>query len=579
MNISNVDNINANNVITGNIIMDNNSDTHAACGSVETGTTNNNTNSDTCVTSNINSNTGVSPGLTSAAGATYSNTNSNTGATYSNSTSGVVGTHALPMATRCATKYNYDTILDFKKHNYDDCKNFLTLIKNVIKEKKLIIYGGLAIHYVLKLKGHKGLYDDEKLPDYDIYSNDFYNDSNNITIYFYNLGYKNAVCTTAMHISTRTIKLGFERLCDVSYVGFPTNKLPTLQYEGLYIIDPLFQRISIYLALSMPYSLERNENLYFRFDKDYNRLLLLDEYYPIDVKIETYKNKKIDISSLDKTKYISGLVAYAVYYGLSNNKDNLLPITLENNTLEVPNDILFTYITYYDFLKKYKTDKKFVKRFKFNDYIPKAYIIPVAPVKLPAVNAAPAALVKPNASNIYTNLTSAAGNIYTNLTTHTSTEGVATGNLSPASTLPQAACVVQYEILDIKYTIQCINTVKYNNTEYNILNIYNLLLYFLSYYYLTIDNKNSIIYLQLVKSLQRMIKYNAGNNIFSFSYNAVGDIYNNLTYSELYRKKISEEKITNDLAPQFYPNTNIDYTKIDINKIKFISENIHTLIP
>ena len=37
-------------------------------------------------------------------------------------------------------------------------------------------------------------------------------------------------------------------------------------------------------------------------------------------------------------------------------------------------------------------------------------------VKSPRYNATPTALVKPNASNIYTNLTGAAGNIYTNLT-------------------------------------------------------------------------------------------------------------------------------------------------------------------
>lgn len=423
---------------------------------------------------------------------------------------------------------DYKTVLDIFTLHYNNYKTFLSIIKNIIEKRKLVVYGGLAIDYALKLKNHRGLYDDDRLPDFDVFSDNFYEDSSAMTLEIFNMGYTNIGCITALHVSTRTIKLDLYRLCDITQTPLPLIRLPKLEYNGIIIAHPLYLRISLYFVLSMPFAFERSENIYFRFNKDNTRLALLDQYWPIDVDTATdvvhapsynlTQDQEINVK-VDKTKYISGLIAYAIYYELSKEKDSLVKITFKDSVLTVPKDIPFTYVTYYDYTKKYKTPAKvepeldFKKRYRFSDYLPKARIGIIDDTEI--------------------------------------------------------------EVISIKYTIQCKHDIEHDKNVYMILNIYNTMLYFICYYFLT--EEKHIIYLKIVKSLQDMIKINATDERFGFSYDAVGDFNNNFTFQDIYRKKIDEGKIPNDHLPSFYPNTNPEYDKIDIFQLKFVKENINTL--
>lgn len=402
------------------------------------------------------------------------------------------------------------TILDIKTHNYNDYKSFLNIIKKIIIERKLVMYGGMAIHYALKLKGHEGIYHEDRLPDYDIYSSNFYKDSNEITLYIYNLGYTNVLSVTCQHVTTRTIKMGFNRLCDITQLNY-FNKLPTLTYEDIVFVHPLFQRLSLYLVLSMPYAFERGENLSFRYAKDVKRLALLDKYYPVGEEEDNSKFNTVDLKiTVDKTRYISGLVAYAIYYKLSKDKTLLVPITYDKDTLTVPSDLPLKYNTYYDYTNKYK---KYVKRYKFGDLFPKSRV----------------EKADTNGNKVFE------------------------------------------EIVNIKYTIQTINKID----DYLVLNIYNTLLYFLCYYFLT-DNT---LYLKIIKSLQLMIERNTDNPVFSYVFdNLVGDIENNYMQQEVYRIKIDQKKIPNDIAATYLPRENIEYEEHNINKCKFVKENVTSFL-
>lgn len=406
----------------------------------------------------------------------------------------------------------YETILDLKTSCYNDYKNFLSIMGKIIEDKKFIIYGGYAIHCALKLKGHKGIYDEQKLPDYDVFSDNFYLDSIEAANKFYNLDYTNVSAISAAHITTRVLTIGFYRLCDITYFNF--KKLPTLTYKGMLIAHPLFLKIPLYYVLSLPYGFELSENMFHRFSKDCKRLNLLNEYYPIEVETNekiSYKDVKIPI---DNKKYISGLIAYAMYYEKSKDKSNLIKITYNNNILSIPDNILFINSTYYDYTKNYKKEEH-IKRFKFYDYLPKSLII----------------------DNKEYNT----------------------------------------EIIEIKYTIQCIHNIKHENVSYNVLNIYNLVLYFLCYYFLTIDNPSAKLYLQLVKSLQNMIKNN-DNEIFKYSFNPVGDIENNYTFSEAYKKSSVTKNLDDYYIPPYYPKVSLEYKNLDITELPYVQKNINTIL-
>ena len=72
-------------------------------------------------------------------------------------------------------KYNdknyYTNMVDTYTENFNQVLKGLDIVKDFIIENKLIITGGMAIDYALKLKGDK-LYEDNQLPDYDFYTPD-----------------------------------------------------------------------------------------------------------------------------------------------------------------------------------------------------------------------------------------------------------------------------------------------------------------------------------------------------------------------------------------------------------------------
>jgi hypothetical protein len=249
----------------------------------------------------------------------------------------------------------------------------MNLIIKIVKDRKLVVYGGYAIHLALKYKGHSGIYSDEQLPDLDIYSNgDFYKLSNEIGLELFNAGFVETSVITAIHPSTRKIRVELFNLLDISYLNFD---IPTLDVGTFIIIDPIFQRLSLYLSLSMPYSVLFSENISFRQKKDTHRLRLFDEYYPI---YGYYKEDKIHYKTVTQTinreYYYTGMLAYGLYYKHSKEQNRLVEVKVDITgnkvNLSIPNN-LPDHLSIYEYHDEFK---EFTKYGSFYDFLPKRRI-------------------------------------------------------------------------------------------------------------------------------------------------------------------------------------------------------------
>ena len=191
----------------------------------------------------------------------------------------------------------------------EDIQLALGIVKSYIVKKKLILVGGMAIDYALKLKS-SFLYNDDVLPDYDVYSYQHHYDAYKLAEMLMSAGLSNISVINANHTSTMRVRIYYTSIFDVTYV--PKNiyeKLPTLQYKDLFIIHPHYQMIDQHRSLSLPYENSPFNTISYRWKKDATRYDMLYSLYPLNTKIlknvSNYPtNKSDDISSSENKNMI-----------------------------------------------------------------------------------------------------------------------------------------------------------------------------------------------------------------------------------------------------------------------------------
>lgn len=202
--------------------------------------------------------------------------------------------------------------------DYDSIIKSIDIVKKFIIRKELIIYGGTAIDYALRLKGDC-IYPDEMLqiPDLDFYSPDSVNDAYELADILYNSGFKEARTIGALYIRAMRVDIiNNNWIADITYVPPEIfNKLPVLKYEGMKIIHPHFQKIDQHISLSLPFmNPSIGFDIFNRWCKDVSRYNILSKYYPI----ESAKNMDDPINVEFPIKYLTcclhGFAAYAAIY-------------------------------------------------------------------------------------------------------------------------------------------------------------------------------------------------------------------------------------------------------------------------
>lgn len=200
----------------------------------------------------------------------------------------------------------YDNLVNTRSYNYDEIVKALDIVKQFIIDKSLILVGGMAIDFALKLKGDK-IYSDNQLPDYDFYSSTHIDDAYELASDLCKKGFKNISCIQAMHLTTMKVRVDFEVVADITYCPVSIFKrVPYLKYGDIKIVHPHYQMIDQHNALSIPFENPGREVIFHRWKKDMLRYDKLYKYYPVVATIEDPIDPGITLSMSSKTKYRTG---------------------------------------------------------------------------------------------------------------------------------------------------------------------------------------------------------------------------------------------------------------------------------
>src|ERR1700743_3386804 len=85
----------------------------------------------------------------------------------------------------------YEDIAKRRSFQFNEIERALSVVHAFIIKKKHILYGGMAIDFALKKAGHEGIYQENSIPDYDFFSPDFYNESNELADILNKAGFTN----------------------------------------------------------------------------------------------------------------------------------------------------------------------------------------------------------------------------------------------------------------------------------------------------------------------------------------------------------------------------------------------------
>ena len=210
----------------------------------------------------------------------------------------------------------YETTAQKKDKDRDMINNALEIVKEFIIRKKLILFGGLAIDYALRLKGDK-IYPDEQRPDFDFFSPTSVDDAYELAQIFHDKGFEDVGAVRGIHIQTTKVRVDFCWVADIGYVPKQLyDKIPTIDYKGMRIVHPDYQRMDMHLAFCFPFSGAPREDVFHRWSKDIKRFNLLEKYYPIEDHSPGNFTKYTAVCPTpmtEKTFALHGFAAYAYY--------------------------------------------------------------------------------------------------------------------------------------------------------------------------------------------------------------------------------------------------------------------------
>jgi hypothetical protein len=190
------------------------------------------------------------------------------------------------------------------------------IVKKFIIDRGLIVYGGTAIDYALRLKGDN-IYPDDMLqvPDLDFYSANNVADAYDLADLLYHAGFKDARAINALHMETMKVDIVDNHwMADITYRPARIFELlPYLEYNGMRIIHPDFQRIDIHSSLSFPYDNVPREVIFERWSKDIKRFNKLAAHYPIVMPKKASATAPLTIR-ISRKYVLGGFAAYAAVF-------------------------------------------------------------------------------------------------------------------------------------------------------------------------------------------------------------------------------------------------------------------------
>ena len=201
-----------------------------------------------------------------------------------------------------------------------EINNILEIVKDFIKKKHLVCYGGFAINELLP--ENDKIYNKEiDLPDYDFFSPNALSNAKELSDIFFKKGYDNVEAKTTVHHGTFKVFVNYIPIADITNVEKPLFKIiqkKAVRVRGLLVADPVFLKMAMYLELSRP------EGQIDRWPKVLARLNLINKYHPFPKnvcgKITYNENKKTQnhIYETLKTAFIDKDVVFLGQYANSH---------------------------------------------------------------------------------------------------------------------------------------------------------------------------------------------------------------------------------------------------------------------
>lgn len=191
--------------------------------------------------------------------------------------------------------------------------NAQKIVKQFIIDRKLVIFGGLAIDYALRLKG-SSIYYDQDLPDYDCVSYKNVDDAYDLGEILATAGFENVKVIRAKHVETMRVRVNLITVADIGYIPKKYfDQYKYLKYDQLHILHPDIQRLDLHRAFCFPLNNAPMEDIFHRWEKDLYRFNLYEKYYPLKETIIKTASKEY-IYDLPPINYaFNGFAAYALY--------------------------------------------------------------------------------------------------------------------------------------------------------------------------------------------------------------------------------------------------------------------------
>jgi len=164
-----------------------------------------------------------------------------------------------------------------KSANSEEIKKMISIVEAFIKSKKLICYGGTAINNILPKQFQ--FYDkDIEIPDYDFFSPNALNDTEELCNIFYKEGFIEVEGKAGQHHGTYKVFVNFIPIADITYI--PKELYNSLKKESIRVAGILYPPAN-YLRMNMYLELSRPEGDVGRWEKVLKRLSLLNKNYPL----------------------------------------------------------------------------------------------------------------------------------------------------------------------------------------------------------------------------------------------------------------------------------------------------------
>ena len=218
-------------------------------------------------------------------------------------------------------------VVSFPAPHIDDVNAIVILTLDFIKKKKRKIYGGYAQNAIIQAKNkNDAFYDDDAIPDIDVYSPTPIEDLVELCDMFHENGYTDVIGKEAQHKETYKIFTKKYNAIDLSYVPKQIyDNIPCVEIDNIKYVHPSFSMMDLYKMMTEPLFSS------WRWQKIFPRLYTLQKHYPIKMingNLNAYKHKHDMTDPINVIEnfilnndsvYLFGDIAYN-YFAKKSNK-------------------------------------------------------------------------------------------------------------------------------------------------------------------------------------------------------------------------------------------------------------------